>query len=541
MHPSLHLQPRHFPARVADLGFTAQLPADWISHDLPAETVDVSDPTAFFPLAVVTAPHAALVFAFAARPAYDDGTLHDWTWFHLNHQGLKPRAVGAAQVAGLPAVMGEATQESELGTMVVRFAFLEDGGRLINLLFTAPELLEETVRPAWFAMLASFTLETPRGSRFTVEAGAQAIPAPAPVVETRPEPAPERTQAEAFAAMNSFGMRVPEGVSRRKASFFDFALASDAASLDPETPINVNLRERGIGLVPAIAATHDEARRATLHSGAIEAQLDVPYGWHVIDDGRRTLVFEPSGKVQVNLDLIPREGRSNVAILDAIEAQARADYPAPECTRVKLGAIKTLAVRHIADGDQPIEQFHLLVPFRDDTCVLRARVTATPEEATDACNLAGLILDSCVFDCFQQRDGEDEPEETSAPMTKRERKAARKKKVENDQPPVWWDEALALEARGELEAAENRIREGCPYIWSACATAKMYRLRMNRLKAAGDEAGALEAFKKSSDFIFYYASLATSGGEGAALSLERDAFRAELVAEYGSDPELAAR
>jgi len=166
MNPALSYAARAFPSRIADLGFTAQLPADWIAHELPQEDVDFANPTFLVPLAIVTAPHAAIVFAFAARPAYDDGTLHDWAAYLLNHNQLKPRAIGSHQVAGVPAVVGEATQESELGLMVVRFAFLEDGGRLINITFSAPELLADAVRDAWFEILKSFKLETPKGSRF---------------------------------------------------------------------------------------------------------------------------------------------------------------------------------------------------------------------------------------------------------------------------------------------------------------------------------------------------------------------------------------
>ena len=166
MNSNLKFSPRTFPARIAELGFTAQLPADWISHELPNEDMDFSNPTNLVPLAIVTAPHAAIVFAFAARPAYEDGTLNDWATYLLNHNQLQPRAVGSDVVAGVAAVVGEAVQPSDLGPMVVRFAFLEDGGRLINLTFTAPELLADSVRAAWFAMLQSFTLETPKGSRF---------------------------------------------------------------------------------------------------------------------------------------------------------------------------------------------------------------------------------------------------------------------------------------------------------------------------------------------------------------------------------------
>ena len=169
MNPKLQLAPRSFPARIAELGFTASLPADWNSHELPPEEADFSDPVKFFPLGIVTAPHAAVVFAFAARPAYEDGTLHDWALYLLDSNQLQPRAIGRDTVAGVAAVCGEAVQQSDLGPMTVRFAFLEDGGRLLNLTLTAPELFADSVRGAWFAMLQSFTLETPKGSRFDAE------------------------------------------------------------------------------------------------------------------------------------------------------------------------------------------------------------------------------------------------------------------------------------------------------------------------------------------------------------------------------------
>lgn len=532
MNPKLPLETRSFPSRIADLGFSALLPAGWVAHDLPKEEVDFSDPTRFFPLAIVTAPHAAIVFAFVARPAYDDGTLHDWAWYLLNHNQIKPRAVGAHTVGHLAAIVGEATQTSDVGPMVLRFAFVEDGGRLLNLTLMAPEMLADTMNDAWFAMLNSFKLETPHGSRFAAELPPQSeTPPPTPQPESEPAPAAtEPSHAEAFGKMNAFGMELPDEVAvpqptpkpAQKVTFADFALENDTTSLDPETSINANLRDRGIGLVPNVAAANDVEKRATVSAGAVMAQFDVPYGWHVIDDGKRTLVFEPSGKVQISLNLIPREGRNHAAILDALEAQVREDYPQPEFMRMMEGKIHALGIRNIADAGQPLEQYHLLYPFRDETMVLRARVTATPDQATAACNLAELILESFVFDCFSQRDEPPTATGTNAPSAGGQ--------------PEWWLQALALEAQDKLEAAEKVIHDGCPYIGFAYSTAEMYRLRMLRLKQAGEANGALEAFKKSSDFIFFYASMATSGGEGAALSVERDQFRAELVRAYGSDP-----
>jgi len=180
----LSFRPRTFPARIAELGFAVKLPEDWIAHELPDEEPDFSDPTTLVPLAVVTAPHSALVFSFAARPAYENGTLFDWAGYLLKHGGLTPRAVGAGLLGKLPAILGEATQESDVGTLVVRFAFVEDGRRLVNMSLTAPELLADAVKEAWSAATASFALATPRGATVALhaegesDASAEASPPP---------------------------------------------------------------------------------------------------------------------------------------------------------------------------------------------------------------------------------------------------------------------------------------------------------------------------------------------------------------------------
>lgn len=549
MSSALKLEARTFPSRIADLGFTARLPGDWIAHELPPESPDFSNPATFFPLAVVTAPHAAIVFAFAARPAYEDGTLHDWAWFLLQHNQLKPRAVGPRQLGSLPAVVGEATQESELGLMVVRFAFFEDGGRLVNITLTAPELLADTVRETWFALLDSFTLTTPRGSRFAPgpTAAAESPPSSATVAEapSAPVPAPERKNEARPADV----------------TFARFALADTGASLDEAHPVNVSLRDRGAGLVPNVIATDDMEKFAIVAAGSILAQFRVPFGWHVVDDGKRALVFEAQNEIQISLHLLAREGRDNPAVLDDLEAEARASHPHPEFMRMKEGRIEALGVRGIADGGQPLEQYHLLYPAPQPHLVLHARVTAVPPRSADALNLSELILRSAEFAGLPGAG-----DASAEPGGRRSEKSRRKALVRALEPPAceglppqhevrevkaadgrishevhpsseWWQRALALEADGQLKAAEQVIADHVPHLGYAASTAEMYRLRMNRLKQAGDMAGALAAFRKADRFIWSYASMATSGGEGMALSLERDAFRARLVAEYGSDPE----
>jgi len=102
--------------------------------------------------------------------------------------------------------------------------------------------------------------------------------------------------------------------------------------------------------------------------------------------------------------------------------------------------------------------------------------------------------------------------------------------------PEWWRKARALEQQGQLEAAEAVIKDGVPNLYFAHATADLYRLRMSRLKAQNDRAGALDAYRRARTFIYFFASMATSGGEGAALSGERDAFMTQLIEAFGADP-----
>ena len=49
--------------------------------------------------------------------------------------------------------------------------------------------------------------------------------------------------------------------------------------------------------------------------------------------------------------------------------------------------------------------------------------------------------------------------------------------------------------------------------------------------------GKDQAFRQADRWMGFYAGMATSGGEGAARSLERDRFRRALVASLGYDPE----
>lgn len=186
MSDDIHFTRRQLPSRIARLGFGLELPGDWIEHTLPEEEdPDFDDPLRMVGLAVITAPQAALIWAVAARPVYQNGTLSDWAGYLLEHAGLQPRTHGEGRLGTLPALVGEAVLQGEMGPMLVRYAFAEDGGRLINATLTAPMLLARAVHEVWQRALESFRLDDPQGSTVPLWP-----PATQPLIEPQGEPEP---------------------------------------------------------------------------------------------------------------------------------------------------------------------------------------------------------------------------------------------------------------------------------------------------------------------------------------------------------------
>jgi len=392
MNPALKLAIRKFPARIADLGFAAQLPTDWIAHELPSEEIDFSDPTKLVPLAIVAAPHATIAFAIAARPAYDDGTLHDWASFHLNHNQLNPRAIGSDQVAGVPAVIGEATQGSDVGPILVSFAFLEDGGRLFNLSLTAPELLADAVRDAWFAMLQSFTLESPKGSRFGT--GSTDAATTAAAVQPSDSTAPSDAPAPAAAGLpaDTEPSDLEPTALMTSAEIAGVALAADASTLDPEHPLNVRLRNNGAGLVPRVASVDLAEKSARVGAGAVQGFFRVPLGWHVIDDGKRTLVFDAANRIQVSLSQRLHEGAGTTDFARQLLQPYLEEQPGLPTIEATLSGIACAGVRGVTVGQETLDQVFFVRDIEREGLYLVARISATEEDSKRALDLAGDIV-----------------------------------------------------------------------------------------------------------------------------------------------------
>lgn len=101
---------------------------------------------------------------------------------------------------------------------------------------------------------------------------------------------------------------------------------------------------------------------------------------------------------------------------------------------------------------------------------------------------------------------------------------------------AWARAAQSTEGPDRLEAIEEEMRRSIDHIGVAASIAEMYAQRMRAFQRAGNEPRAIAAFKLAVDWMGRYAGSATSGGEGAALSYERDRFHDALVREFGYDP-----
>jgi hypothetical protein len=269
-------------------------------------------------------------------------------------------------------------QRTDAGTMRMRTALLEDGERLLNISIMAPDAIWASVEPTLRITFTSFRLAEPRGTS-------------TPLTRARIKKSPAKP-VPAAAAVKAAAPRATSPENPTPAA--ELALADNATSLDLEHPLNVRMRDSGAGLTPNVLEMNPVEKYAVVGAGAIVGTFNLPFGWHVIDDGRRTLVFDAAGKIQISLNL-RRDNGDHCTLLDQITAQARKEQPRIEPLRVDFAAdMPGLILRNYRDGEDLLVQAFVVKHLRDDGLAHVARVTAAQEDMTRAMNLAELILQS---------------------------------------------------------------------------------------------------------------------------------------------------
>ncbi len=479
MSTNYRFETRRLPTRVAELGFAVDLPPTWWAHDLPDETPNFEDPTSVLVLAVVSSTDEKIVWSAAARPAYADGTLDTWTKYLLRQAGLNIKSLANGQLGSMTALVGIAEQEAEDGLRKVRFAFVEDGQRLINVSLSAPAERFEEVAPVWLAAQQSFALSHPQGTSVALS-------------KSVAPPKPGET-----------------GIQAARNTFARHALQGDAAALDPGHEFYAAARIAGRGRPARVAAIDAEQMRATLALGSILAQIDVPFGWHALDDARHFGLHAVDNAVRVRMSFVADQTGDPKDQIDAIEEQVRTDGgPQVQFTRVQRGARLALRIDGLREAGRPVRELHQLTPGPESGRLLHAVTVASLERADAAADLVDLLLQSIVYGNF-------ELEATAKQLESDDDQSAEARQ------PIWWQEAIRLERAGELSEAEQVILRANDPVRGLLQVARLYRDRALRLARRGDPRGAQRASELMERWAERHAATATTEEETQTLAIER--------------------
>ncbi|MEZ0263845.1 MAG: hypothetical protein ACAI43_03890 [Phycisphaerae bacterium] len=375
---------------IAHLEFQMLVPPGWAPSDMPEQSPDFSEPKAFLGLAVYVLNPLFGIVAVTARPAYEDGTVIDWIRYLAREEKFEVETCEPFAVGPHKGVSVLATQAQEAGTMRLRAAVFEDGGSMYVVTGMAPVENWLGAQGMIDLMIGSIRLTKPKGPTARLSPDDKAPPA-GPVAEAPPAPVAAEAPSSTSPAAPKAG--APAG----DASYAPFALAADAKSLDPEHPTNVNLRDNGAGLTPNVLRADAARRVAFVGAGAVEAIVPVPFGWHAIDDGRRTLLFDPVNDVQVNLNLLDAAGRSPEDLFDEILTDIAQENPDALFNRMKLDGLPAMVVRDLVIDGAKLQQAYILKPLTHrDGFYLKVRATVSnPEQITRVGDyLERIVIDS---------------------------------------------------------------------------------------------------------------------------------------------------
>jgi len=156
-----------FPARLAEIAFSMDVPDSFVLAPLPEDELNFDDPTHLAPLAMIHSQVAMAVVLVAARPAYGDGSVMEWFRYLAEHHGvpfsgLMPGHIGDGDCH--PAIILDGTQTQDGTLLRYHAALMEDGGRIILVQAMCPDELWASFGDRITGAVRSFTLDSPKGA-----------------------------------------------------------------------------------------------------------------------------------------------------------------------------------------------------------------------------------------------------------------------------------------------------------------------------------------------------------------------------------------
>jgi hypothetical protein len=180
--------------------------------------------------------------------------------------------------------------------------------------------------------------------------------------------------------------------------FLPFTLPSGPFSLSQDHPLNANLRDNGIGLVPRIVSIDQSAGSATLACGSILAELTIPLGWHIFDDAKRTLVFDEGSTVQVNLQLIDTKGHPAELLIEHIITYITRHHTEADWITMELAGMKSVAFRGLKISDEYCDEVHMLKECPGKPGLFcEIRVVCRPADIVRTLDMAEAMITSLRF------------------------------------------------------------------------------------------------------------------------------------------------
>jgi len=170
------------------------------------------------------------------------------------------------------------------------------------------------------------------------------------------------------------------------------ALADNAGALQAKHSINRDAAKRGLGKTPAVIETHVHEKFAMVHASAVAATFDVPFGWHVVDNGKRTLVFDADHEIEVHLDV--RQAADGArAFLKGVLADQRKRQPSVKAQLSEnADGSGFLVMQNYEEKGESNLRAYATHAAKNDGELIVAQVSAKPSDLIRALNLTTFIL-----------------------------------------------------------------------------------------------------------------------------------------------------
>lgn len=173
----------------------------------------------------------------------------------------------------------------------------------------------------------------------------------------------------------------------------DLVLADDAASLDAKHAVNRRAKTDGLGAAVRVEDTDLDDKFAVVHSAALKATFEVPLGWHVVDNGARTLVFDADKFVTLALDqrAAPKGPKALLQEILAAQKARQPDVKSQLMDKSEGGAL--LIVQNWREGEViGTRSFATIDGSAEHSVIVAEIATQSPADLIRGLNLSEVVL-----------------------------------------------------------------------------------------------------------------------------------------------------